>query len=293
MTETGALYNLVANAYDRDRNKSLIERFYLAEVLKRIPREARVLDLGCGSAEPIARFLIEAGCHVTGVDAAPAMLALCRERFPAMTWLEGDMRSLDLGRTFHAVIAWDSFFHLPAADQRAMFLVFERHVAAGGVLLFTSGPAAGVAIGSLYGRELYHASLDAEEYVRLLNAHGFEIVLHRVDDPECGHHTAWLAGRAGNRSGRRASMSSRSVSTTPVYQAVLFDLLTALLDSWTVWDETAGSQALGRRWRAEYLKRTYGCGAYRPYERVVAEAAVGLDAAHAAALERNWARLSP
>ena len=44
------------------------------------------------------------------------------------------------------------------------------------------------------------------------------------------------------------------------YEAVLFDLLTALLDSWTVWNETAGSEAKGREWRAEYLKRTYGCG---------------------------------
>ncbi len=87
--------------------------------------------------------------------------------------------------------------------------------------------------------------------------------------------------------------------TTPAmaqkYQAILFDLLTALLDSWRVWDETAGSPALGRAWRAEYLKRTYGCGAYRPYETLVLEAAesVGLTAHDVAALEKNWARLSP
>ena len=47
-------------------------------------------------------------------------------------------------------------------------------------------------------------------------------------------------------------------------QAVLFDLLTALLDSWTVWNAAAGSEPQGRAWRAEYLRRTYGCGAYLP-----------------------------
>ena len=79
------------------------------------------------------------------------------------------------------------------------------------------------------------------------------------------------------------------------YQAILFDLLTALLDSWRVWDVTAGSEATGRRWRAEYLQRTYGCGAYRPYETLVAEAAqaVGLDASYAQALDDNWPRLAP
>lgn len=79
------------------------------------------------------------------------------------------------------------------------------------------------------------------------------------------------------------------------YQAVLFDLLTALLDSWTVWDSAAGSSECGRAWRAEYLKLTYGCGAYRPYETLVAEAAVGvgLDAGYAGKLEAQWHTLPP
>jgi 2-haloalkanoic acid dehalogenase type II len=79
------------------------------------------------------------------------------------------------------------------------------------------------------------------------------------------------------------------------YEAVLFDLLTALIDSWTLWDETAGSVERGRTWRAEYLKLTYGSGTYRPYESLVAEAAVsvGLGRDHAGRLEANWGRLQP
>lgn len=78
-------------------------------------------------------------------------------------------------------------------------------------------------------------------------------------------------------------------------QAVLFDLLTALLDSWSVWDRAAGSRDAGRRWRAAYLELTYGCGAYRPYETLVREAAdaTGLGASHAEALEAAWDELQP
>lgn len=78
------------------------------------------------------------------------------------------------------------------------------------------------------------------------------------------------------------------------YQAVLFDLLTALLDSWSLWNETAGSAELGRKWRAEYLRLTYGCGRYRAYEELVAEAAeaVGLGREYAGRLESNWSRLT-
>lgn len=73
-------------------------------------------------------------------------------------------------------------------------------------------------------------------------------------------------------------------------RAVLFDLLTALLDSWTVWNSAAGSEPAGRAWRAEYLRLTYGCGAYMPYEELVRQAAenVGLPASAPQALEDQW-----
>jgi 2-haloacid dehalogenase len=58
------------------------------------------------------------------------------------------------------------------------------------------------------------------------------------------------------------------------YRAVLFDLLTALLDSWSVWDAAAGGAEKGRRWRAAYLQKNYQAGTYRPYEAIIAEAAV-------------------
>jgi 2-haloacid dehalogenase len=79
------------------------------------------------------------------------------------------------------------------------------------------------------------------------------------------------------------------------YQAVLFDLLTGLLDSWTVWNRVAGGEAAGREWRAKYLELTYGCGAYRPYETLVAEAAVatGLTQRNAAALYERWNEIAP
>ena len=79
------------------------------------------------------------------------------------------------------------------------------------------------------------------------------------------------------------------------YQAVLFDLLTGLLDSWAVWNRVAGSEAAGRKWRAAYLELTYGCGPYRPYETLVAEAAIatGLTKEHAEQLDRHWDEIGP
>jgi len=83
--------------------------------------------------------------------------------------------------------------------------------------------------------------------------------------------------------------------TTTFPKAVLFDLLTALLDSWTLWNDVAGSAERGRAWRAEYLRLTYGCGTYVPYEKLVREAALatGLPGDAADALEARWLELPP
>ena len=79
------------------------------------------------------------------------------------------------------------------------------------------------------------------------------------------------------------------------FDAVLFDLLTALLDSWTLWNRVAGSEESGGKWRAAYLRRTYQQGRYRPYETLVAEAAteVGLSPALAQRLAARFQELKP
>jgi 2-haloalkanoic acid dehalogenase type II len=76
---------------------------------------------------------------------------------------------------------------------------------------------------------------------------------------------------------------------------VLFDLLTALLDSWSLWNNAAGGDAAGRAWRAAYLELTYGCGSYRPYGELVRTAADAASLSRAAAdrLEANWHHLQP
>ena len=79
------------------------------------------------------------------------------------------------------------------------------------------------------------------------------------------------------------------------YDAVVFDLLTALIDSWTLWNAVAGSPADGLRWRRGYLELTYRQGAYRPYEAIVRAAAEqsGVGAHCADELVRRWDELPP
>ncbi len=187
------LYEDNAAAWDDARAAGRLETEWIDPFLALLPPGSSVLDLGCGSGRPVAGYLTERGFKVTGVDSSPALIALCRERFPGEEWHVADMRALDLGRRFDGLLAWHSFFHLSADDQRAMFPRFAAHAASGAVLMFTSGPEHGEAIGEWQGEPLFHASLSQEEYRALLEANGFEVLSFRTGEPIESGPFVWLA----------------------------------------------------------------------------------------------------
>ena len=177
----------------RTRTPPLLEKRWLDRFVALLPQSASILDIGCGTGEPIARYLIERGCDVTGIDSSAALIGMCKDRFPDQEWIVTDMRGLSLDRRFDGILAWDSFFHLSPEDQRRMFPIFRRLARAKAALMFTSGHLHGEAFGTFKGEPLYHGSLDGAEYRSLLHENGFEVVSHVGEDPDCGHHTVWLA----------------------------------------------------------------------------------------------------
>lgn len=197
MTDAAAriidLYSRHAGAWTRARGTALRERAWIERFADILRPEATVIDIGCGSGEPIARFLASRGHPIKGVDGSPEMVALFRANLPGEAAETVDMRSLNMNRRYGGLVAWDSLFHLTHHEQRMMFPIFRDHAEPEAPLLFTSGPAFGEAIGTLEGEPLYHASLDPNEYRLLLNENGFDVLAHVAEDADCGGRTVWLA----------------------------------------------------------------------------------------------------
>jgi SAM-dependent methyltransferase len=190
------VYEAVGAGWAARRSQSLFERPALDRFVAALPGP-RVLDVGCGSGVPLARHLASCGLAVTGVDGAGVMVALFRRNLPGAAVVHADMRTMALGERFDGLLAWDSLFHLSPADQRKALLVLGAHAAPGAVLMFTSGPAAGEAVGVVEGRPVYHASLSPEGYREALARAGFAVIDLRLHDAEVDGRTIWLARHVG------------------------------------------------------------------------------------------------
>ena len=78
------------------------------------------------------------------------------------------------------------------------------------------------------------------------------------------------------------------------YRAIGFDLLTALLDTWSLWSSVAGDRALGMRWHTASQELLRG-RPYRPFDDIVRESAARVNIApeRADELLRRWGEFEP
>lgn len=187
-----SFYERHSAKFDADRRKSFSERAWLDRFLLPLPKGGRILDLGCGAGEPISRHLIDHGFVVSGVDISAKMVALCRTRFPRHRWINADMRRVAMDGVYDGILAWDSLFHLPGDDQATMIERIGAWLAPGGRALFNTGPAKGISIGSNYGDDLFHASLDPADYrAALVRAELIEIDF-KPEDHGAGGRSIWF-----------------------------------------------------------------------------------------------------
>jgi SAM-dependent methyltransferase len=97
-----------------------------------------ILDLGCGTGRLAVG--LSAGRSVIGVDPAGAMLDVARHRQDGekVTWIQGDARTVRLGRRFDLVLLTGHAFQvfLTAADQKSVLRTIAEHLASDGRFIF-------------------------------------------------------------------------------------------------------------------------------------------------------------
>jgi SAM-dependent methyltransferase len=96
---------------------------------------ACVLDAGCGTGR-VAVELARRGIEVVGVDLDGSMLEVARAKAPALPWVEGDLATVDLRRSFDVVVmAGNVMIFLAPDSESAVVANLARHVRPGGALV--------------------------------------------------------------------------------------------------------------------------------------------------------------
>lgn len=148
-------YDEIAREYHASRNR-FDHRKELKEFAAMLPKNARVLDVGCGAGVPVAKFLVESGFDVTGIDFSENMLRLAEKNVQKARFIKGDMTELDFeDNSFDGLTAFYSVIHVPREKHFSLFQSFHRILKPEGIMLVCVGPDEWEAIDEYHGTEMF------------------------------------------------------------------------------------------------------------------------------------------
>ena len=133
-----ASFDRIAEQYAADFADELTRKPYDTARLRDFARRCGrgpVLDVGCGPAGHVGRFVADLGTRVVGVDIAPRSLTVARRlNDPTLAFVAADMQALPFALASCAgVVAFYSLIY--EADPSAALVELRRVLRPGGVLL--------------------------------------------------------------------------------------------------------------------------------------------------------------
>ncbi|HTK81734.1 MAG TPA: methyltransferase domain-containing protein [Bacteroidota bacterium] len=185
--QTADHYDLIADQFMADRSPT-IGLNYIARFSELLPPPATVLDVGCGTGLPIAKWLADIGFTVHGVDLSAKMLSLAKKNVEEAAFFVADIVTWKAPRQYHGIIGWDSIFHLTVDDQvkalgNIVAMLFPK-----GVALITCGVQQGEVGSVMFGQEFYYSSPSLPGYIALIEKSGCTVLFSEVDDSTGGGH---------------------------------------------------------------------------------------------------------
>ena len=139
---------------------------------------ADVLDLGCGAAIPVTRWLAQRFV-VTGVDVSSRQLELAQRNVPSATLIKADMADLHFAPAiFDAIVAFHSIIHVPRNEHPVLFRRIHRWLKPDGLFLATLSVSAWEGEETNWegwGAPMRWSHYDGNTNVRLLGDAGFVV----------------------------------------------------------------------------------------------------------------------
>ena len=186
-------YNKIASRYTAKRVADSEDVQLLDLLVKRLPKQAMVLDAGCGSGYPITQ-LLEQFFRVTGVDFANQPLRLARTKLPGSTFVNADICRMPFKNdVFDAVCSYYAIIHVPRREHSRLLIDFLRILKMDGLALLCMG-AGDIPddTADYQGTEMFWSHYDKETNLRMVKESGFNILWSKVVKDPIDAHAAHL-----------------------------------------------------------------------------------------------------
>jgi SAM-dependent methyltransferase len=170
-------YDAIAEAYRERYASSSVRAHWLGRLIALLPKNSRVLDLGCGSGVPVAYELATRGHQVVGIDRSSRQVSLARSNVPNAHFIHADMTFVEFApRSFDAVVAFYSTTHVPRDEHAGLLRRIASWLRPGGIFLASLGATeAPDWRGNWLGVEMFFSHHGAEVNEQLVRDAGFTI----------------------------------------------------------------------------------------------------------------------
>ena len=187
-------YNIIATKYTGYRNQFKSIK-YLEKLNNLLKPDSTILDIGCGSGEPIDKFFIDRGHRVIGIDSSEKQIELARKNVPQARYIIKDMSELVEGEyQVDAVVSFYAIFHIPRENHQELFQMISSFLPEEGWILVSMGSSEGEGTeDDFLGVKMYWSRYGAEKNRNIIESAGFKVILDEIDTSAGERHQIILA----------------------------------------------------------------------------------------------------
>lgn len=170
-------YDAIAREYQAYRD-TFDNLEVLQEYADYLPKNARILDAGCGVGVPFARLLVRGGFEVVGVDFSSSMLKIARKNVPEVILIKEDLTELSFREnSFDGLVALYSIIHVPREMHASLYQSFHRILKPDGVMLICLGSDDWEGEDDYFGAKMFWSEYTLDEAIQMVKNAGFQIIL--------------------------------------------------------------------------------------------------------------------